>query len=260
MTKPELQKIISNHLKWLNDEEDGVCANFSNADLNGTDFSLAADLSLANFVNAKLIGANLVGKKLIGTKLVNANLIDTNLNYANLRDANLKDANLNGANLVGANLVNANLKGVELIGANLSWANLSGADLKDANISLANLEGANLSGAKNIPFIPNVCPGFGAFIGYKKAAGYIVELEILADAKRCSGTTRTCRCDKARVLSIQNKDGTKADINEVASDYNNAFIYKVGETVEVKNFDDNRWNDYTTGIYFFINRQEALEN
>ncbi|MBR2333998.1 MAG: hypothetical protein IKA59_01500 [Clostridia bacterium] len=110
-----------------------------------------------------------------------------------------------------------------------------------------------------MPFIPYSCPDFGSFIGYKKANGYIVELEILADARRCSATSRKCRCDKAKVLSIQNIDGTIAGIKQVPSDYNKDFIYTVGEIVEEPNFDEDRWNECSKGIHFFINRQEAVD-
>ena len=172
--------------------------------------------------------------------------------------ANLSRANLSCANLLGANLSGANLSRANLSCANLSCANLSCANLYDANLSGANLSGANLSGAENIPFIPYACPDFGSFIGYKKAQGLIVELEILSDAKRVSATGRKCRCDKAKVLSIQNIDGTPSIFTSVASDRDSEFIYKVGEIVTVDDFDENRWNECSTGIHFFINRQEAV--
>ena len=137
-------------------------------------------------------------------------------------------------------------------------ANLHGADLSWADLRGANLRGADLSGAKNVPFIPYSCPDFGMFIGYKKASGYIVELEIPEDAKRLSATTRKCRCNKAKVLRILNTDRTIADITEVKSNYDNSFIYKVGDVVSVDNFDEDRWNECSTGIHFFINFQEAV--
>ena len=172
--------------------------------------------------------------------------------------ADLSCANLSYANLSRANLSYANLSYANLSYANLSGADLSGADLSGADLSCANLSCANLSGAKNIPFIPYACPDFGAFIGYKKAQGLIVELEILSDAKRVSATGRKCRCDKAKVLSIQNIDGTPSVKTSVASDRDSNFIYKVGEIVTVDDFDENRWNECSTGIHFFINRQEAV--
>ena len=132
-------------------------------------------------------------------------------------------------------------------------------ELTRANLGGANLRGANLRGAENVPFIPYSCPDFGMFIAYKKASGYIVELEIPEDAKRLSATTRKCRCNKAKVLRILNTDRTIANITEINSSFENSFIYRVGEVVSVDDFDEDRWNECSTGIHFFINFQEAVE-
>ena len=149
--------------------------------------------------------------------------------------------------------LNEDCEGWEKMKADLSHAYLRGADLSYADLSYANLRGA-----KNIPFVPYACPDFGIFIGYKKASGYIVELEIQEDAKRLSATTRKCRCNKAKVLRILNYNRTVADVTEVKSSYDSRFVYKVGEIVSVDNFDENRWNECSTGIHFFINFQEAV--
>ena len=168
-------------------------------------------------------------------------------------------ANLSGVDLSEANLSWIDLSGVDLSEANLSEANLSEANLSWANLSGANLSGANLSGAKNINY-PIACPEKGSFIAFKKASGgFIVELEIPEDAKRCSATTRKCRCSKARVVSITNPDGTETEVTSVASKRDAGFVYKVGEVVEVPNFDENRWNECSSGIHFFITRQEAVD-
>ena len=182
-----------------------------------------------------------------------ANLRGAILYRADLREADLREADLIGADLSGANLYEANLRR-----ANLYRADLCGAILCEADLREANLRGANLREAKNIPFIPYTCPDTGSFIGYKKANGYIVVLEILSDARRCSATDRKCRCDKAKVVEIQNLDGSKANVNTVASGYDSSFIYTVGEIVEEPNFDKDRWNECSAGIHFFTNRQEAV--
>ena len=163
---------------------------------------------------------------------------------ADLRDANLRGADLSHADLRDADLIYADLSHADLRGANLRGADLSHADLRDV---------------KNIPFIAHSCPDTGSFIGYKKASDKIVELEILSDARRCSATSRKCRCDKAKVLSIQNLDGTVSDLKSISSNYDENFIYTVGEIVEELNFDEDRWNECSAGIHFFINRQEAVE-
>ena len=103
------------------------------------------------------------------------------------------------------------------------------------------------------------CPDTGSFIGFKKASGFIVKLEITADAKRCSASGRKCRCNKAVVLEIQKIDGSVSDVTSVFSSYDKNFVYEVGKTVEEPNFCEDRWNECSAGIHFFINRQEAVE-
>ena len=102
------------------------------------------------------------------------------------------------------------------------------------------------------------CPEEGAFIGYKKASGFIVKLRITETAMRSSATSRKCRCSEAEVLSITTKDGKDAGINCVSSDHDSSFIYEVGKTVKVDDFEKDRWIECAAGIHFFITRQEAV--
>ena len=208
-----------------------------------------------------------------GISLAEANLIGTNLSGMNLSGANLTGANLSSAILIGANLKDANLKNANLYRADLSWANLEGADLTNANLEYAilysaNLDGsfitgakvhgANLNGAKNIPFIPLSCPSEGAFTAWKKVDGYfLVKLQIPEDARRSSATTRNCRCDKAMVLDITSLDGEE-HYNEVVNYNYTTTVYKVGEMVYPNSFDDYRWLECSTGIHFFINKEDAI--
>ena len=213
---------------------------------------------------ANLIGADLIGANLRSANLRDANLIGANLRSANLRDANLIGANLGSANLIGANLgsadlIGANLRSANLIGANLGSANLGSANLIGANLIGANLIGANLIGAKDIPYIPLSCPSDGAFVGWKKVKCYLIKLEIPEDAKRSSATTRKCRCDKAKVLDIINFN-TKEHVEQVVNKaYDQETLYKVGKMVYPDKFDDNRWNECSNGIHFFINKQDAID-
>ncbi len=218
----ELKAIIYKHAKWARGEDGGERADLCGADLRDADLR-GADLRNASLCNADLRGADLRG--------------------ADLRDANLRDANLRNANL-------------------------RNADLRDANLRYADLFGASLCGARNVDkiawnmytaFYPLQCPETGSFIGYKKAADKIVMLEICADAKRSSATSRKCRCSKAKVLSITNLDGSDSGLTEVRSNYSKEFVYCVGEIAEAPDFDENRWNECTAGIHFFITREEAVK-
>lgn len=162
--------------------------------------------------------------------------------------------------LWGADLRDVDLKDVDLSHVDLSHADLSYADLRDADLSYTDLRGTNLNKISynhRTSFFALVCPEEGSFIGYKKADDKIVKLLITEDSKRSSATTRKCRCSKAKVLSITNIENTE-EFSEATSDFNNNFTYKVGEIVEVKDFDDDRWNECSTGIHFFITRDEAV--
>ena len=89
--------------------------------------------------------------------------------------------------------------------------------------------------------------------------GHIVKLEILSDAKRSSATTRKCRCSAAKVLSITTLDGRDDGTQFISSGRDSNFVYRVGEIVRVDDFDENRWNECSTGIHFFITRDEAVK-
>ena len=247
----ELNKILSNHKLWLMDESNGI-----RADLSGVDLEYA-DLDGADLRDANLSGADLRGADLRSANLWYADLRGADLRDASLGCADLGYADLGGANLSGADLEYADLRDADLRGADLGHANLYGADFSSADLGGANLWSTDLSCVKNI-FFPMACPEKGSFIAFKKAGFYIIELFIPSNAKRCSATSRKCRCSKAKVISITTPSGDKTNITEVHSNYDPNFIYKLGEYVEVKNFDDNRWNECSTGIHFFITRQEAV--
>ena len=224
-----------------------------------------------------LQGANLHGADLSRVSLYHADLRDASLYHASLHGADLSRANLSRANLSRANLSDAdlsraNLSDADLSRANLSRANLRDADLRDADLSRANLSRANLSDAdlrdaRNIPPIvtaqTSILPDEGDVIGWKKAVDedlnpVIVKLLIPADAQRSNATGRKCRASKTKVLDIQNLDGESLDGITVHSTYDTSFTYRKGKTVEVDNFDTDRWNECATGIHFYITRWEAV--
>ena len=272
MKQEQIEKILEEHKAWLNRTggakadlygADLCGANLCDANLCGADLRDAdlrdadlrdADLYGANLCDANLRDADLYGADLRDADLYGANLCDANLCDANLRDADLRDADLYGANLCGANLCDANLRGANLCDANLCDANLCDADLRDADLRGADLRGVRYN--EQTAYYAMQCPEKGAYIGYKKAEGKIVELEIQADAKRSSATTRKCRASKAKVLSITSIDG-KEHFKKAKSSRDNSFVYRVGKTVEVKDFDEDRWRECSTGIHHFITREEA---
>ena len=260
----ELNEILEKHEIWLRGEEGGERADLWDTDLRGFDL-IDINLSGADLRNSDLGDANLMY-----ADLKYADLKYTDLSYTNLSDADLRGADLRGANLMGANLSNTNLSNTNLSDTDLSDADLRGANLSDTDISDADLRGTNLwdtdlsnTNLKNVKTNINTigynlaCPEEGSFIGYKRASGCMVKLLILDDAKRSSATTYKCRCDKAKVLDIEDAY-TGKKIEKTKSDYDPEFIYRVGEIITVDDFDDNRWNECTSGIHFFVNKENAL--
>ena len=263
INQEELNIILKNHKLWL-EREGGKRADLSYVDLS------YFDLSNIDLRNANLRYANLELANLRDTNLSNANLRYANLRYADLSyadlelailtDANLKNADLEETNLKYADLRNANLGGADLSYADLEYADLEYADLEHADLRHSNLICANLKNVRtNFHTVgcKLACPEEGSFIGFKKANECLIKLLILEDAKRSSSTTSKCRCDKAKVLEITDiKTGEK--IEKISSNYDSSFVYRTGEIVYVNDFDENRWNECSAGIHFFINKQDAI--
>lgn len=231
MHEESIREILEKHSMWL----------------KGMDGGVKADLRRANLRKADLCGAD--------------------LRWADLREADLCGANLREADLCGANLCWADLCWADLRGVDLRWANLSRADLPETNLFGANLYGANLYGAnlrraKDVPdlmrtFVP---PEYGSFVAWKKIDNFIIKLQIPEDAKRSSATTRKCRASAAIVIEIQNLDGSDSGVSEVINTaYRHKTVYKVGATTYPDKWDDDRWNECSHGIHFFITRQEAVD-
>jgi hypothetical protein cdifQCD-6_14926 len=275
MTSAEIKTILEEHSKWLENNKNGKCADLRGVNLSKEDLR-GVDLRGANLTGVTLRETDLRDANLTGAELSRADLRWANLRYAHLRCADLRGANLRCADLRGADFRGATLRmadlgetdlreasfiGVDLREVGLRWAilryaSLKGVDLRGADLREADLKGADLREADL--YNPIACPEKGSFIGWKKANGHIVELEILSNAKRSSATGRKCRCDKAKVVAIEEKDGSESYITEVNSNYDKTFIYRVGEVVTVDDFDDDRWNECAPGIHFFITREEAV--
>ena len=176
--------------------------------------------------------------------LSSVNLSSADLSSVNLRSVNLRDTDLRSANLRYASLRSADLRYASLRSADLSSADLSSADLRDADLSSADLSA--LDAARLLS-----CPQTGAFTAWKKCkGGVIVELLIPAEARRSSATGRKCRAERAQVVNVFGAGvGYSMHANGVA--------YRKGETVECDQWDDNRWQECSGGIHFFITREEA---
>lgn len=235
LTQEKLNDILDSHKKWLDGEFTGKQADLSNKDLRGLDLS-KRDLRYINLRGSDLRELDLRFLNLSGADLRGSNLRGSNLRWSDLSYADLREANLFGANLNNVNLYGANLHGANLVLVKLSWA--IGVDL--------------------------ACPEEGSFIGFKKLRGrcfgkLLCKLKIPANAKRSSATSRSCRCSRAKVLEILAEDDEGNYTIPVDEGYSMHydFKYTVGEYVRSHRWDNDRWNEDSDGIHFFVTREEA---
>lgn len=221
----------------------------------------------------KILASRVEGERLILTNLMFScmNFSDKDLHNIDFAGCMFSDVVFDGANLSQSDLENACLDGCSLRGVNFTDAQLSGTcmrgcdmqgcDICGANLYAAVLENANLREVKsdeNTKWFRMHCPEKGAILGYKKCVNdRIVQLLIPADAKRTSATMPSCRCSKAKVLTIKSFDVAE-EYEEAWSLVDENFVYRKGQWAEVEDFNEDRWFDSTTGIHFWMSREEAM--
>ena len=202
--------------------------------------------------------------------LSNLKIKDKNLTYIAFYKCLLSNVVFENCDLKYADIKDSKIINTNFINCNLSYGGFLYDEFLNSDLSTCNIKKSHFNVTPFInttmPDYPMVCPEKGRFVGYKKVCDindyskyYILKLEILEDAKRSSATSNKCRCDKVKVLEIQNLDGRIAEnITKAESFYNDKFIYELGKIAEEPKFDECRWNECTAGIHFFMNREEAV--
>ena len=94
---------------------------------------------------------------------------------------------------------------------------------------------------------------------YKRCGKYIVKLLIPSGAIVFSINNDICRTNKAYVMAILNDDETIASKLSVASGYDRKFVYKVGQNIEIEDFDLIYNVERSTGIHFFWDFEKAKD-
>lgn len=196
------------------------------------------------------------GKNFAGADLKGAVFRNVRLDGADFSGANVENALFDGCSMAGANWTGANMRTASFRFCNMQGCRINGADLYGAVLEHACLEGVISDDSTR--WFRLRCPEEGAFLGYKKCVNdRLVQLLIPADAKRTSATLPSCRCSKAKVLTIKSFDQTQA-FEEAWSLVDENFVYRKGTFVEVADFNEDRWMDSTTGIHFWMTREEAI--
>ena len=179
-----------------------------------------------------------------------ADLRGANLRWANLSDASLSFANLRGADLSGADLSFADLSCANLNGANLNGADLRGVNLRGADLSRANLSETVLSEADRFR-LGKVLDE--PLVGYKKTnEGVVITAEIPAGAIVFCINGSKCRTNKAKITDMGGHE-------VLHSQYENSFEYRLGQEIEIKDFNLMYNVECASGFHFFKTRKEAEE-
>lgn len=210
-------------------------------------------LSLREAVFADM---DLSGYDLSGINFTLSSFRNVCLDGVNFARAVIENVLLDGCSMKGADFRNADMKT-----ASMRYCDMTNCDIRGASLYGAVLEHAVLQGIvsdENTRWFRMHCPEKGAILGYKKCVNdRLVQLLIPADARRTSATLPSCRCSKAKVLTIKSFDSSE-EFEEAWSLVDENFVYRRGEWVEVKDFNEDRWMDSTTGIHFWMSREEAI--
>lgn len=258
ITQEEFDKMINEYKKW-NKKYLFYSYNYKQLYLN------KYNLSNIKIKNKDLRYVIFSGCLLDNVVFKNCNLKNADIRYSkfintNFVNCDFKNVNVKCSKIINTNFMNCNFSNgkffddCKFINSNLSTCNIKNADFDDSAFTNTIM-----------PNYPMTCPEKGSFIGYKKVCDinsykrYILKLEIPEDARRSSATNNKCRCDKVKVLEIQNLNGSIAkNIIKARSIYNNEFIYKLNKITREPKFNTCRWNECAAGIHFFVNRKDAV--
>ena len=211
--------------------------------------------------------------KFINCKFENCMISDSNLAGAEFLNVSFKDVDFDGCDMRSVGYFKSKLKSVAMRKCIMLKNDFRITSFEDVLINESNLDDSDVreSNFDNVRLIRSSgtllkCPEEGSFIGFKKIFlgnnPLLCKLEIPADAKRSSAFGRKCRCSKAKVLEIWGKDCDGDYLVPISRGYSHhdpTFEYKVGETIYPDSFDDNRWDECSNGIHFFITKQEAID-
>ena len=203
---------------------------------------------------------------------------NADLSWLDMSNTDWDGATFDTCDLTGAVFDNCNLHKTWFKDCKMREVRLTYSDVTESNMRYMDLTGADFSGSnfhctlfeyaileditddENTRYYRMVCPEEGPFVAWKCCTDLrVVQLLVPADAKRVSATDDTCRCSKAKVLSIKNIDETvKYDWAQSTVDQD--FYYEVGKWVEPANtFCEDRWMDSSPGIHFFMERQQCID-
>lgn len=159
INQEELNHLLDEHEKWLNDRSKGKCFEISNANLQNLDLS-ARNLTNAVLNNVDFSNSNFEKTSFYGndTILKNISFCRANLSFSEFTDAKLENVNFSDANLKEASLMsffvaknikfdNANLYKAKFIKSSMDFVSFRNALLIEANFRRAHIDDSSFENA-----------------------------------------------------------------------------------------------------------------
>ena len=144
----------------------------------------------------------------------------------------------------------------EMIECNFTYATLIGAEFVHSPIDCSILFDTKLDDKEAIRkgvILQKAIVGYKVCMAGAVHRGVVVKLQIPKGAVVFSTNNGKCRTNIAKVVRIG------AGLKDICSDKDANFHYKLGKTVEVKDFDLDYSKECSTGIHFFRTMRELRE-
>lgn len=202
------------------------------------------------------------------------NCVIGDCNCTDFFDCVFVDCDLSKANLNHSDLFNCKFTRCDFGKLRLLWNEIENCTMRACKAKKVTGDCYSTISGQCVKFfdkaVPMACPRKGSYIAYKKAytdrysacdylitrlSEVIVTLEIPKTAKRSSAFGLKCRASEAKVLKIEDCDGN--ELKKAYSIFKSSFVYRVGKTVTVKDFDTDRFNECAAGIHHFMKREDA---
>ena len=274
----ELDRIVYRHERWLNKYSDGEKAVIEGRRLTDrTTRLIDRDLSWAEIHNCDLTGLYMgksttkpavsSAKKTRPGKMADAQIIDCCLDDVDFERVDMMRCVIKNASMLRDKFNHSDLRNCHFEATNLQEAEFFNSDLMGVNFNESNTNNLSMEQVVISPEKLNTIydqnqavPDEGAFIGWKNASGYIVKLEIPADAQRVGGlASRKCRASYAYVVSITNMENDQS-IASAKSNKDKNTVYEPGKFIYPNQFDTRLDHECTTGIHFYTTREEAVRS
>lgn len=248
-------RIMSNNLSGLTIDQDAdlYMSILKGVNLQGTVFK-NLDLRNANFIQCDMRNASFTR-----CRMDQADFRNLDAEYANFDSCRLVGARFKSVILRQASFYRADLRDSTFATCDVEFASFGSAVLTNANFSLTNIEKAR----KDYLTIGLHPAPEGDLIGYGKKSDFIVTLLIPKEARRSCATSRKYRAEYAKVLSIESLFGAPGPSTVTNQYYVEGCLkstrYTVGEYVYPDAWDEDRWNECSNGIHFWLTKEEARQ-